>query len=366
MRALFFVGNNQYHVGSAFMDGIRADLKSLGVDSDTLHFQNEDHIQTLLDGKTNIDEYDFIVSYNGIGFHLAKAWPAYHAQLCRANVFVLLVDHPIYNLTRFKDLNTTVLCVDKEHVAFCQLMGINAIYFPHAVAKHDINEHRYIDYADKEDEIIFPVSYGDEFFYREKLAPIWSDIGGIVDQLTNITHFMQCLGALPLPGEPEQVKLNDDRVTASQLVDQYLRVTRRNEILQQYAQKGIRLTVIGRDAHKYKDVCDFHHYEAAMDYAELQERIRHARYVLHQSPGFVQGLHERVVMPLSLGTLVICDEPFIRRTLPNTISSAELPMMDDVIYEYKRDICITQIHNDHTWQVQWEALLKSLAPSIAA
>ena len=48
------------------------------------------------------------------------------------------------------------------------------------------------------------------------------------------------------------------------------------------------------------------------------------------------------------------------------ISSAELPMMDDVIYEYKRDICISQIHNNHTWHVQWEALLKTLTPSVAA
>ncbi len=71
-------------------------------------------------------------------------------------------------------------------------------------------------------------------------------------------------------------------------------------------------------------------------------------------------------MPLALGTLVICDEPFIRRPLPKMISSAELPMMDDVIYEYKRDICISQIHNNHTWHVQWEALLKTLAPSVAA
>lgn len=28
--------------------------------------------------------------------------------------------------------------------------------------------------------------------------------------------------------------------------------------------------------------------------------------------------------------------------------------------------CITQIHNNHTWHVQWQVLLKTLAPSVAA
>ena len=56
--------------------------------------------------------------------------------------------------------------------------------------------------------------------------------------------------------------------------------------------------------------------------------------------------------------------------ITNIMWDLHLWMGSEPIYKNVSDTldmyCITQIHNNHTWHVQWQVLLKTLAPSVAA
>ena len=111
---------------------------------------------------------------------------------------------------------------------------------------------------------------------------------------------------------------------------------------------------------QFRSVCDFHTYESHLDVEELHQRMRKAKYVVHQSPGFIAGLHERVVMPLALGTLVLTDEPFVKAALPNVVTLNELTTIDDQLYNHKVDVCATQVINNHTWLHQLTPIMQQL------
>ena len=253
-----------------------------------------------------------------------------------------------------------MLCVDHEHVKFCELLGFTAHYFPHAVSAHSVTPEKFIPVNAKINEIIFPASYIDRQACRDKLAPIWDKISNFINQVINVTHFMQCLEALPLPGETEKVVLSPQTLSKCLWIDQYLRARDRENILLKCAQQNIKLTVIGKGAQQFRSHCDFHTYESQLDIEELHQRMRKAKYVVHQSPGFIAGLHERVVMPLALGTLELTDEPFVKAALPNVVTLNELTTIDDVIYDYKVDMCAAQVMNDHTWLHQLTPIMQQL------
>lgn len=176
---------------------------------------------------------------------------------------------------------------------------------------------------------------------------------------------MQCLGALPLPGETDTVILSPQSLCICVWVDKYLRAKERERILLTCAQQKIKLTVIGKDVERYRSLCDFHEYDSELTVERLQQRIRTAKYVLHQSPGFVQGLHERVVMPIALGTLVLTDEPFVQTTLPQVVTLNELATVDDTDYEYKLDMCVSQVMQTHTWLHQLTPIMQQLRQQLA-
>lgn len=360
MKGIVFVGDNQYHVGSHFMQGIQQDLMQLSIATDMVDFSDPLQSERLVTGEHSLSDYDFILSYNAVGVALRTMNDELAKQIDSMALYVLCVDHPIYQLERISQSNAIMLCVDQEHVKFCELLGFTAHYFPHAVSAHAMAPEQFVSVHDKTNEFLFPASYIDRQACRDKLAPIWDQISSFIDQVTNVTHFMQCLGALPLPGETEKVVLSPQSLCICLLVDQYLRARDREQMLLKCAQQHIKLTVIGRGVEQFRSVCDFHTYESQLDVEELHQRMRKAKYVVHQSPGFIAGLHERVVMPLALGTLVLTDEPFVKAALPNVVTLNELTTIDDQLYNHKVDVCATQVINNYTWLHQLTPIMQQL------
>ncbi|MBN7818883.1 hypothetical protein [Bowmanella yangjiangensis] len=367
MRVLFITGQNQYGVVSHFLAGMREDLQAAGVDSDTLSVESEQSVQRDFPQLLPLEEYDQVISFNGMGLHLEYAGLSVPDYLKRQPAYVFCVDHPLHLLKRFIGLNVVVLCVDEEHVAFSQLCGFNAVYFPHAIGKQQFLRLPVTPVSNKNDDIVFPISFMDSVRHRQALEPYWQQIGKWVEQSQSVTRFMQMLGVLPLTTRKATLPLNEEVLRVCVTVDSYLRAKQRETCLQQCQKQGLVLQVIGRDSHQYQAIAPAHQYLPAMDFTALLETMAKARYVLHNSPGFDRGLHERVIYPLSLGTLVLTfNTPYVNQTFPQgciDVSSVSIEIDDDT-YAEQRAAAQQIIAAQHCWQQQLATLFK-LPPTFA-
>ena len=67
LKALFISGSNQYGVVTHFLNGMQSDLSLLGIEVDELNVGSEELKQQTLKTLAPIAQYDFIVSFNGVG-----------------------------------------------------------------------------------------------------------------------------------------------------------------------------------------------------------------------------------------------------------------------------------------------------------
>jgi hypothetical protein len=88
-----------------------------------------------------------------------------------------------------------------------------------------------------------------------------------------------------------------------------------------------------------------------------------ARYVAHNSPGFERGLHERVVVPLSMGTLVVSEAPFVQESFTEGSIQKSLTVNSQTDEQYRRVSKDSQVKvlTEHTWKVRWEKLLNNIS-----
>ncbi|WP_166425013.1 hypothetical protein [Paraglaciecola sp. 20A4] len=361
MKALFLTGSNQYGVVTHFLHGMMSDLKLLGI---RVHELNVASQTTRKKTELNLDPlltYDFILSFNGVGLDVVIDGMSISACTKTCKVFVFLVDHPLHLITRFIGLDVTVLCVDKEHVAFCELCNIKAIYFPHAVSESDLTSHTPVNYSEKNNEIIYPVSFLNVDVAKKRLQPVWHQIGPLVEQSSNMTRFLQYLSVLPLGDKPSSVALDENIRRIAVLTDFYLRAKARKEFLLKCQESRIVLTVIGNNSENYRTEFSAHNYESAIPFSALLTRIHEARFVAHNSPGFELGLHERVVIPLALGTHVLADAPYIQNTFGKAVTSTHgEPINGAELYKQSISEARTHIWQNHTWRQQWIPLVASV------
>ena len=134
---------------------------------------------------------------------------------------------------------------------------------------------------------------------------------------------MQLLEVLPLGIRPASVQLYENIQGICNFADFYIRGRQRQQFLHDCTDKNLKLCVIGRQSNRYKDTFPSHQYEEAMPFEQLLQRISMARCVAHNSPGFQRGLHERVTYPLALGSLVICNLPFVKNQFQHAIQAIQ-------------------------------------------
>jgi hypothetical protein len=359
LKALFITGTNQYGVVTHFLKGMQSDLSILGIEVDELNVGSEKLKHQTSQNISTLSQYDFIVSFNAVGLDVEIVGSSVQDFSKIKPVFIFLVDHPIHLLKRYIGLNVKVLCIDQEHVGFCQLCNIDAVYFPHAVSVKNSLEQECVAVQDRNNEILFPVSFFDLESAKLRLKPVWHQVSGILETSTSITRFMQQLGVLPLGSRAALVPLDENIRQISIFADFYIRARSRFEFLKQSTQNGLQLTVIGRSCDKYKNDFPQHVYEDAMPFIDILERMSKARYVAHNSPGFERGLHERVVVPLSMGTLVVSAEPFIQQSfVKGSIQTCSTAYgLTDDSYQQNSTEAQLEVQNKDTWKVRWEKLL---------
>lgn len=360
MKVLFLEGSNQYGVVDFFLSGIKTDLASMGFECESLSFAKE-HQQSALEAIANGIEHDIVFSFNGIGLDVKNDQGKGFFESSGKPVFIFLVDHPLHLITRFLGTPATVLCVDEEHVSFCQLCGMKARFFPHAISESQIPPDASV-LEDKVLDYLFPVSYFDLSHWQAKLKPVWHQVEPLLNQVNNITRFLQLIGVLPLGERPATVALDQNILSISRFVDFYFRARSRENALALAENLGVSLTVVGNNSAKYQDKFASHVYRDAVSFDDLQQLIKASKYVLHNSPGFERGLHERLVLPMALSTMpTVTDEPFGKHLFGQP---AEIPKLADSVAisntEYVSGIQqnLALVKEGHTWRSRLETLFR--------
>jgi hypothetical protein len=356
LKALFITGSNQYGVVAHFLREMRKDLSLLSFESDLLDVSNDETFKNTAASIAKLSDYNFIVSFNGVGLDVnIDGQQVSNFTSSSTTLYIFLVDHPIHLIHRFIGLPVTVLCVDQEHMGFCQLCGIKSIWFPHAVGKHEIRTLTKSEHEAKTDEILFPVSHFNLEEARKRLKPIWHQVGQILEQCPDVTRFMQAFGVLPSGNIAATVQLDENVRRIIVYADFYMRAKRREAFLETCQQHNRKLTVIGNGSHKYLEKFSLHDYQSAIPFAQLLERMSKAKYVAHNSPGFQMGLHERVVLPLARGSAILTDANYVKKQFPS-VSFA--PVQKELSPSLEA-INAAQIQlTEHTWYAQWKDVLK--------
>ena len=299
--ALLFSGSFQYGVVDDFIIGIKRAFERLGYRVYEVSLKDKSSDDELLSQLSFIDttKLKLALSVNALAVELINKLP----QLATIPFYTYLVDHPIHLLPRFYGTKAKLLCVDKEHVTFLSQLGIHAQFWPHAVCDTELAA-EYVPFSQKKG-ILFPASFTDEsahFAEINKVAP------NIAERLTDanvrsISDVLRMLGFMQ-PGVVPSVQLNDQIVTFLRRCDLYLRGRDRNKLIKECHHAELSLIIIGNNwdkSHQY----DSHCYLPAVPFDELKKLITNSRFVLHHSPGFEQGQHERVVYPLARGSCVL-------------------------------------------------------------
>ncbi|MDO6568440.1 hypothetical protein Q4561_15320 [Alteromonas sp. 1_MG-2023] len=363
MRTLMLLTANQYGVVSHFFEGIYFTLAKKGYDIDCIDCSTPETIKESLGSISSVEDYDNIFSFNGVGLgpissnfntlEFAKTKP----------VYVYCVDNPIHIITRFYGHPVVILCVAKEHAELMRQFGHKAEYFPHAVSS-DTELYKITLHQEKTKEIIFPVSFMESQALKPNLKAVWGQVGHIIDGSNSVTDFLINIGVLATSQSPSKVVFDENIRRVSVLVDKYIRAKQRESCLLAFADKGIELTVIGRHSDKFKAITPFHRYEEKVTFPELLSRISKSSYVLHQSPGFEYGLHERLVYPLICGTPVLTwNTPFINSTFKHAgivKFGDSLPMKETVDYANLVEAGRRFVNENHTWTNRLTSLFENV------
>lgn len=354
LKGLFLIGQNQYSVGKNFIQEIISDISTQGIKADLIDLSSQESISHHFKNKTDPESYNFILSYNAVGLDIVFEEEKLNKFTERKPVFCFLVDHPIHNMQRFIGLKVTLLCVSEEHVNFAKQCGFAAHLFRHAVSlekKPLLNE--FEDFDIKEG-IIFPASYISADDTILKLKPVWDKINPIINNCNTITDFMGLLGVIPYQGQPAKLSLDSNILNICILVDRYLRAKEREKLLAYFMKNDINLTVIGRSVFQYKENYPNHEYIDSINFEDLLKKIKKSRFIAHHSPGFQRGLHERVVYPMSLGTLISSCED-----LTSTIGDGYINIYPEDINIINRSdyielqmINFNLVYKNNTWQTQ--------------
>lgn len=358
---LILIGSNQYGVASEFINGIREDLHSLNISTELLDLNSQGSIESHINNDKTINDFDFFLSFNAVGLDLSIKGEKLSKAIDGKPCFVFLVDHPLHLITRFIGLKVILLCVDQEHVGFARLCGMQAYFFPHAVPAAMVAKPTDILSMESKEGILFPASYFNTAHWRQKLQPVWHQIGHLLENSNSVTRFLQYLEVLPSGEKPASVQLDNNIQLLATCADFYIRGRQRENVLSICEKFGLQITVVGNNSNEYRTRFPSHKYLDAVPFKDLRELIKKARFVLHNSPGFELGLHERIVYSMALGTPVICD--FLAR--PDRIFGADYRLLtindvsniDSSHYHDIQKNNLSIISQRHTWQRQLKTLM---------
>ncbi|PXF32367.1 hypothetical protein WH50_04550 [Pokkaliibacter plantistimulans] len=305
MKGIYISGTHQYGAADAFMTALMDELGLLGVVLEVIPF---DDLATSY-SRYQDEKIDFVLSVNGIGVKVPVSARGSLASSLNCLHISYYLDHPLHHLARFFQApNHLALCVDLDHCDFVTMVGGRARFFPHGgsatVDPGNIDQLKSI-IADKTIDVLYPVSY---FDYAKQLQPIRTAAAFMADAIERgeVTTLRDCLVRLKVmapKGQPA-TPLTSQLLAALRQMDLCIRARNREREIKAFTAAGIRLTLVGRHVDHYAHLGD-HDYLGEVSFTEALALMKKSHWVLHNSPGFEHGLHERITYPLMNGTRVI-------------------------------------------------------------
>lgn len=312
-RAMFLTGQNQYGVLSEMM-GRLADYLEESKEYEVCRYEFADLVRYRQD---KLQEWDFIFSALGVEFNLFSGVDG-------MKHVAWLVDHPIYHLSRFGDYEDKeqvyIGCVDRTHVTYLkeQCGFKNSFFLPHIAWESK----RQIPYEEREIEVFFPASFSFLRELEERNAG-WMEgaIRIVVERI--ITHMLQhteltleegIADTLREMGETDAAELAAELESKlGWYIDACVRCIVRENIVKGLLERGIRLTVCGRNWKSFQETLpaetgvNLTILSEDMPYWEIVEKMANSKIVLNIMPEFKDGTHERVTMSTMNGAICVTD-----------------------------------------------------------
>lgn len=312
-RAMFLVGKNQYGVISEMVRRIAEHLEQEGYEIGRYEFEDLVRYETEKE-----QDWEFIFSASGVEFNL-------FSEPDGKRHVAWLVDHPIYHLSRFENYldkdQVYIGCVDRSHVPYLkERCGFkNSFFLPHIGWECE----KQIPYDERSIDVFFPASYSSVQKLIEEYAD-WME-GAVKIIVERVISYMQEQDTVTMEqaiedvlrrlGEPEAAAIAAELESkVGWYIDAYLRGLTREGIVRGLLQRGIKLTVCGRNWEEYKKslpvemAANLIILSENMPYLEIVEKMADSKMVLNVLPAFKDGSHERVVMATMNGAISVTDE----------------------------------------------------------
>ncbi len=365
--------NQQYGVQRAFSEGLQKSLLRLGIASSLL--DESKILEELVKNKPDCTA-GFSVT---VGKH-SSAEPLGIPHLS------MILDSATYFPELLQNPNAIVSFVDEDSVGFFKMLGVKYVFnFGHAIDKDLLDENTLNEKRDL--DVVMMGSYID----ADAILAIWKDLlsTDAQNELLNIaervlasptlSHLQAFVELIEKKGDFEKELLAKSIQFFDMLnsLDQYIRAIDRRSIVE----------ALDRPVHIFgakqyielwqKSVKDpkklIFHPEVA--FKELPALLKRSRIVINSFPMFKRGLHERLLMALSCGASVLCnDNVLVQKTFGKSSAILKYLFPDYAKANQLIEACLQDeqarlkavfdthptIREKHTWDVRAHALLTIL------
>lgn len=324
MRVLIFEAINgfQYEVVNVFAEELADGLKNLGWKVDLINLNQSPKI--LAKQIINIvnNGLDLTLHFNGFLVDYTNKFNNILYEYLKENKVVtgvILVDHPFYHFDRVRafDTNTSFICMYSKGFLHSYKKYIDNSIFT-AQLMHGGSYSKYTS-SKKIYDVIMAGTIVKPVDFKKQLKSIGNN--DLKDMFTNIYTNVKKDYSIPLDdyfdkelkntGLYYDIKANEDLkrfvIMGYLLMDKFFRYSVRCNALKSLLEAGIQVQLFGScqidNFKKYSNLC----IHGPVKYKELLQEISKSKILVHDTPAFSNGSHERVLSSMLNKTLVIAN-----------------------------------------------------------
>jgi len=373
---IFAVVNSHYGILHLFVQQLHNALQTIGIKSRILPF-NQASIETLAK-----DPPDCTLSFNSLYPH-DFATPLLCDLMLLPHI-TYLTTHPHQSLLLAKSPHSIITCMDMSSWGFLRAAGCQQLLFmPPAVDPQLLVDPK----LPRRYEVLFPATCID----YEELHEIWQRkyppaLCQVLDEAANILLSNQTLSIYDVfaktlardPSRQKEVNTGVHGVLLFNELDAYVSGKARVDLIRSI--RDAKIEIVGghlgsRGWEKYVGSQPNVTIHPGISIEQTIEMMKQSRIVLNNSPTLKHGVHERVLMGLACGALVVTDEnsylteQFDKGKAIVMYRQNELDQVNATINSYLADsqksIKISLegqaiVHRSHTWEKRSKDLIKSL------
>ena len=315
MNIIIYKGQFQYDVVNYFSEELGQGLKSMGHKVTIIDLRSTQPTELAYYLLNN--DIDLILSFNGVNFTDKNVFEKLNIPLG-----IILVDHPFYHLARIKTYKgkTTFVCMyDTGHLdCFEECIDNN---YPIAWLPHGGTEILSNDTIKKEYDVILPGTISNYKKHERELLDVFTGkLGKFTCELYEkakgnysielYRHFKESMKSLSLDSSYLREDNNYLNTFAYiyTLVDKTLRSRGRYFIVKTLVDYGIHVKHYGNIHDNTFVTSKYLNTSGPIDYINLIKEIKKSKILLHDTPYFKNGSHERFLTSMLNGTLVLSNK----------------------------------------------------------